>query len=236
MDRRTKRSGWTTYSVPLRRFKDAYYRRQYAVLFFSLLLSFAVGPLLSTLHLNLRIFELFFLVNLLLAGMGTGRRMRTGFLAVVLAVAALRVIGALGGFFELAEGSAFAFAFLVLIAAVKACRHALGAREADAEHLYAALSAYLLAGFFFGIVAATLEQVAPGSYTGIISGGTVGISMPEAFYFSFVTLATLGYGDIVPRTDLARGLAIMEAVAGQLYIAVLVARLVAVSVSKKIED
>ena len=45
-------------------------------------------------------------------------------------------------------------------------------------------------------------------------------------YFSFVTLATLGYGDIVPRTDVARGLAIVEGVGGQLFLAVLVARLV----------
>ena len=45
-------------------------------------------------------------------------------------------------------------------------------------------------------------------------------------YFSFVTLATLGYGDIVPLTATARGLAVIEAIGGQLYIAVLVARLV----------
>jgi Ion channel len=43
---------------------------------------------------------------------------------------------------------------------------------------------------------------------------------------SFVTLATLGYGDIVPRTDVARGLAIVEGVGGQLFLAVMVARLV----------
>lgn len=50
-------------------------------------------------------------------------------------------------------------------------------------------------------------------------------------YFSFVTLATLGYGDIVPRSDVARSLAIIEAVAGQLYLAVMVARLVSIYVS-----
>ena len=45
-------------------------------------------------------------------------------------------------------------------------------------------------------------------------------------YFSFVTLATLGYGDIVPRTEVAQGLAIVEGVGGQLFLAVLIARLV----------
>ena len=42
----------------------------------------------------------------------------------------------------------------------------------------------------------------------------------SAIYFSFVTLATLGYGDIVPRTDVARGLAIIEGVGGQRFLAV----------------
>src|SRR6266545_1577362 len=56
--------------------------------------------------------------------------------------------------------------------------------------------------------------------------GTGDFSRMSAIYFSFVTLATLGYGDIVPRTDVARGLAIVEGVGGQLFLAVLVARLV----------
>jgi hypothetical protein len=50
---------------------------------------------------------------------------------------------------------------------------------------------------------------------------------------SFVTLATLGYGDIVPRSEVTRGLAIMEAVAGQLYLAVMIARLVSSYVSRE---
>ena len=48
-----------------------------------------------------------------------------------------------------------------------------------------------------------------------------------------MTLATLGYGDIVPRSEAARGLGIMEAVAGQLYLAVLIARLVSLYVSEE---
>ena len=51
-----------------------------------------------------------------------------------------------------------------------------------------------------------------------------------------MTLATLGYGDIVPRSDVARGLAIVEAVAGQLYLAVMVARLVSLYVRGPVAD
>jgi len=108
-----------------------------------------------------------------------------------------------------------------LLAAAFALRFAMRATQVDAEHLYAALSAYLLAGIFFGLLYWVLEQIHPGTF---ITAGR--FSRMSAFYFSFVTLATLGYGDIVPRSDVARGLAMVEGVGGQLFLAVMVARLV----------
>jgi voltage-gated potassium channel len=91
----------------------------------------------------------------------------------------------------------------------------------DAEHLYAALSAYLLAGVFFGSFYLVVEQLRPESFA-----ATRAFTPMSAFYFSFSTLAAIGYGDIVARTDIARGWAIVEGVGGQLFLAVLVARLV----------
>jgi voltage-gated potassium channel Kch len=108
-----------------------------------------------------------------------------------------------------------------MFAAAAALRFAMRATSVDAEHLYAALSAYLLAGIFFGNFYWVLEQIGPGTFA---AAGD--FSRMSAIYFSFVTLATLGYGDIVPRTDVARGLAIVEGVGGQLFLAVMVARLV----------
>ena len=115
-----------------------------------------------------------------------------------------------------------------LFAAAAALRFAMRATEVDAEHLYAALSAYLLAGIFFAVSYWALEQIVPGTFVG---GGN--FSRMSAIYFSFVTLATLGYGDIVPRSDIARGLAIVEGVGGQLFLAVLVARLVSLYVRRR---
>jgi voltage-gated potassium channel len=108
-----------------------------------------------------------------------------------------------------------------LFAAAAALRFAMRAARVDAEHLYAALSAYLLAGIYFGLLYWVLEQRSPGTFA-----ATSHFSQSSAIYFSFVTLATLGYGDITPRGDIARGLAIVEGVGGQLFLAVLVARLV----------
>ena len=81
----------------------------------------------------------------------------------------------------------------------------MSATKVDAEHLYAALSAYLLAGIFFALFYWVLEQIGPGAFA---AAGN--FSRVSAIYFSFVTLATLGYGDIIPRSDVARGLAIVE--------------------------
>ena len=108
-----------------------------------------------------------------------------------------------------------------LFAAAVALRFAMRATLVDAEHLYAALSAYLLAGIFFGLFYWVLQQIWPGTFA--VTGD---FSRMSAIYFSFVTIATLGYGDIVPRSDVARGLAIVEGVGGQLSLAVMVARLV----------
>jgi hypothetical protein len=58
----------------------------------------------------------------------------------------------------------------------------------------------------------------------------------NAFYFSFVTLSTVGYGDITPVSKVARMLAAMEAMTGLLYVAVLIARLVALYSSPKSHD
>ena len=57
-------------------------------------------------------------------------------------------------------------------------------------------------------------------------------SLPAELYFSLVTLTTLGYGDVTPLTTLARISAALEAVVGQIYVVVLVARLVGINVSQ----
>jgi voltage-gated potassium channel len=66
----------------------------------------------------------------------------------------------------------------------------------------------------------------------------VGLSPGQSYqmrfiYYSFVTITTLGYGDITPATDLASSFSILEAVVGQLYLVVVVARLVGMHVSSK---
>jgi hypothetical protein len=119
----------------------------------------------------------------------------------------------------LSEMTLAAWTLVGLLAAASALRFAMAGVRVEAEHLFAALSAYLLAGIYFGLLYWAVEQVHPGAFA------PPNFSRTGAIYFSFVTLATLGYGDIVPRADVARGLAVVEGVGGQLFLAVLVARL-----------
>jgi hypothetical protein len=81
--------------------------------------------------------------------------------------------------------------------------------------------------------AAVLEHAAPGSIAVAPQAAKKGLSLGTATYFSFVTLATLGYRAVVPRSEVARGVAIIEAVAGQLYLGVMIARLVSLDVFDK---
>jgi Ion channel len=202
--------------------RRAYFRRRYTILFYSLLLTMVAAPLLASMSFGTNLIELFLATNVLAAVIPVGRRSGRGLLLVIL-IAALIIRLTTGWLNQatLVEASRMIWTVVALIAAGGALSFAFRAQSIDREHVYAALSAYLLAGVFFGNFYWTLEQVRPGTFT------VAGDFLPSsAIYFSFVTLATLGYGDIVPRTEVARGLAIVEGVGGQLFLAVLIARLV----------
>lgn len=91
------------------------------------------------------------------------------------------------------------------------------------HRIVGAITAYLLAGVFFGRVFFFLELLSPGSFHG--AEGAV-ITSGELAYFSFVTLTTVGYGDFTAALPAARSLAVLEGLIGQLYPAILIARLV----------
>lgn len=209
--------------------RRAYFQRSYTILFYSLLFTMVAAPVSASMGLSGNLIELFLATNLLAAviPMGGGSERR---LLLIIVIVSLVLHFATGWLFQapLAAASRMIWTVIALIAAGGALRFAIRARSVDREHVYAALSAYLLAGVFFGRSYWILEQIWPGSFT--FAGD---FSRAGAMYFSFVTLATLGYGDIVPRSDIARGLAVVEGVGGQLFLAVLIARLVSLYAGEK---
>jgi hypothetical protein len=103
-------------------------------------------------------------------------------------------------------------------------REVIYARRVDANRLAGAISVYLLLGLNWAIAYSFLARVDPGAFAGLE------VNAEQLFlhlvYYSFVTLTTLGYGDIAPVSSLARALAYLEAVSGVMYVATLVASLV----------
>jgi hypothetical protein len=99
------------------------------------------------------------------------------------------------------------------------------------ERIAGAICVYVLIGFAWAKVFETLDGVAPGTFRFPLDTEWVTPSPLRYRYFSLVTLATLGYGDVSPVTTLAGTLAWIEAITGQLYLAITVARLVALSVA-----
>jgi len=113
------------------------------------------------------------------------------------------------------------FALACLLTAGVAVRRALGAGPVYGEHIFAALDAYLLVGLAFGVGYWMLETALPGFFS-----SAEALTAPRAIYFSFVTQATLGYGDMVPVSEHAQGVVVAQGMGGQMYLAVLIARLV----------
>jgi hypothetical protein len=103
--------------------------------------------------------------------------------------------------------------------------------EVNREVIYAAILLYLLVALMWAFVYTFLELVDPTSFN-------ITLSQPQGYllvfqYYSFVTITTLGYGDIAPVTEVAKAFAALEALVGQLYLVIVVAWLVGMHVSKK---
>ncbi len=93
----------------------------------------------------------------------------------------------------------------------------------DTTSIAASACAYLLIGYSFASLYLLIDRIADGAF---LSSGEV-LAPESAIYFSFVTLTTLGFGDLTPAASSGRTLVTLEAMAGQFYIAIAVARLVA---------
>jgi hypothetical protein len=113
----------------------------------------------------------------------------------------------------------------------------LRAPVVNAEVLCASISAYLLLGLLWTFAYWLVAELIPGAFVFNSSPGMeASIKGFNGLYFSFITLSTVGYGDITPASNVTRMLAAMEAVTGLLYVAVLIARLVAIHATPKSHD
>ena len=174
-----------------------------------------------------RLYERMLFTGVMYTGLiAIGSRQRLAFALVTSALAAVwlnqlwpRVYPALT--FILPE-----MAFLVVVTAFL-LRYVLRAKKVDGEVLCVGISIYLILGLLWGLAYTLVAQVSPTAFSfSKTSEAAATMNGFTSIYFSFTTLATLGYGDITPATNVARMLAMIEAMTGTLFVSVMIARLV----------
>jgi hypothetical protein len=117
--------------------------------------------------------------------------------------------------------------FLVIVASL--IKQIASAREVTSGVILTSIAGYLLMGLIFSIFIAFLMQQDPTAFTPVHAeeaGPVEALNVSVPLYFSFVTMASLGYGDVLPLKPYTRSLATFIVVSGQFYIAIIVALLV----------
>lgn len=121
----------------------------------------------------------------------------------------------------LVSGAGVVLGVLLVSAPVVILRRIARHQVVTATTLWGAIAAYLSMGIAFSFMYVTVFNLDPQAFINVIDG-TVG----EFNYFSFVTMTTLGYGDITPVSDVTRALVVFQTVIGQIFLVVVVARVV----------
>lgn len=224
-------------------FPSLYREGRYPFLLVSLLLLFFFYPFFDGLNFAPKILGGLFLAILLssVSAVSSNR--------MSLAAASVLAVLAFGAFIArqfhdstfLAALTIGAFGLFFLLIAIVVLRHIMGVREVTTDTILGAICAYLLLGMVWTMAFALIETFLPGSF---LRGGESIVGLADSrtphisafIYYSFVTLTTLGYGDITPNSSPAAALSSLEAVAGQLYLAILIARFVGMHIASTGKD
>lgn len=221
-------------------------QHRFAVLLCALALLLIGAPLVHTLgpgtHSRLAdlVIPLLFAVVLLSAIFAVSRTRTTEIIALLLAIPAAVLQGLQTWLVR--DGLAIAGHILGILflgyAVVLILKFLFVSHRVSSDMICASLCVYLLLGILCALAYSLFYYLDPTSFAFSFAenGGAEVIRFGGertfiAIYYSFVTMSTLGYGDIVPTSSLARTCAAMQAVVGQLYLAVLVARLVGLHIS-----
>ena len=105
-------------------------------------------------------------------------------------------------------------------------RYVFGPEVMDGDRLWGAAAAYLMIGILWCFIYALVELEKPQTF--LVRGAAINLELTDLLYFSFSTLTTIGFGDIVPITRAAQVAAILEGIIGTLFLAILIAKLVGV--------
>lgn len=187
-----------------------------------------------------RLFRFFFAAVLAFAAWAVSGR-RRGVLAGALALGVPAVAAQIAAYTWPGTGTALAAAVLglvlLLFVTVVVLAGVVERGAVDVDRIAGAVAAYLLLGLTWALLFAVVAMASPAAFQlplGVDAAQAIRSGDGSVFYyFSFVTLTTLGFGDVVPLSPIARTLTWLEAVVGQLYLAILLARLVGLEITQR---
>jgi hypothetical protein len=223
---------------------EKYRRNPYRNIFVALIAVFLVDALLPNESARGRFADLSLVVLLLAALVETVRVRNHARAALMIGVPAigLRIVGAYLPDSEARNTAVLAVTFIFLVFLIwNLLRDLSRSDRATGERIFGALCAYMFIGLLFALVFAHMEYRDPGAFAisdALLAehGSEEANLYPVFTYYSFVTLTTLGYGDITPVAEHARTLAWLEALLGQLYLAVMVAGFVAAHITERMQQ
>lgn len=219
-----------------------YHRRLYFSLMLAILMILVLFPLVQDAETGRLGIALLFLVVMLHALKILASRRRIFWLGFSMAITAGVIIPALihaaaiptAAYRPLIHACMaiyIAFLTLVIIVLVKSI---FSGYRMTSDKIYAAISSYLLIGLLYAMLFLSVEDLNPAAFGRAMPQWSGSAS--EIIYFSFTTLSTLGYGDITPQTPFAQTIAYLEAITGQLFVAILIARLVGLNIAQTTHD
>jgi hypothetical protein len=178
---------------------------------------------------DLPILDVLFTVVILAAISVAGESRRSLVIGLCLGVPALVVAWIANVFenhlLEIIDYSLSSFIFIYVF--VLMMRKIFRSKKVTLETILLAVCCYIMLGLLWVLIYIPIELLAADSISTLVEPGA-GKLFAELHYFSYVTLTTLGYGDITPSSPLARSMAVLEAITGVLFLAIMIARLVAI--------
>jgi ion channel len=204
-----------------------------ALLVALILIVFILRPLVDMGLAGRRVIELMIALVMLLATWSVwGGRARMTIIGLGVGIAeALRGLYWAGAMPRLAPWAALASAAIIGLFMVLVLTRVFHPGPVTWHRIQGAVAVYLLFGLAWAQAYECVEALAPGAFQFPRGDLTTGGWFSPLLYFSFITLTTLGYGDILPVHPAARSLAMFEALMGQLYPAILIAKLVSLQVT-----
>ena len=220
-----------------RSYSEQVIKNKYAHLLVGMIAIFLAAPFLNNLNIKFPVIDFMFLMIIILTLRVLNLKRYVFTVTIVLAALSfsLDFLINLGVFADtnnmIAIVTILSYGFFMGIALLLLIKNIFSEQCISGDTIKGGMSIYILMGFWWAMVYFAIELFDPNAFL-----NTIGVRGPIDFlFFSFTTLTTVGYGDTVPKNDIAKVLVSLEAVTGVLYVAIFIARLISLHVLGKMK-